>query len=666
MTKQEAKIRVEKLKKEIEHHRYLYHVLDRQEITDAALDSLKHELTQLEEQYPEFLTDDSPTQRVGGAPLDEFVKAPHQVPMLSLNDVFSETEVTAWYERIKKLIPDTHLTFFGELKIDGLALSLRYEKGVLIRASTRGNGIVGEDVTQNAKTIDAIPLRLQHIPDDAPSVIEVRGEAYMPKKVFEALNRHNVKNGIPKFANPRNAAAGAIRQLDPKVTSSRHLSFLAYDCVTDIGAKLHSEVHEMLTKFGFDSGKYNTYCATLADVERYHAKIHEQRSKLPFWADGIVVSVNELRLFKQLGVVGKAPRGAIAYKYPAEQATTIVEAIEVQIGRTGALTPVAHLQAVAVAGSTVSRATLHNADEIKRLGLKIGDTVIVEKAGDIIPDVVGVLRNLRTGKEKEFVMPKKCPVCGSSVVQKPGEVQHYCTNKSCFAQQQQQLEHFVSKPAFNIDGLGPKILEQLTHADLIKDSADIFSLTQEDLKPLERFAEKSAENLVTSIQASKHISLPRFLFALGIRHVGEQTARALASTLRTREKIQKATFEELEKIPDVGSVVAKSIEDFFKSVTAKKLIEKLRRAGVVIEAERRPRALGKLSGKRIVVTGTLSTLSREEAKEAIREAGGEWTSSVSRVTDYVVAGENPGSKFDKAKALGISILSEDEFKALLK
>jgi DNA ligase (NAD+) len=488
----------------------------------------------------------------------------------------------------------------------------------------------------------------------------------MSKKVLEELNERQAKNNLPVFANPRNAAAGSVRQLDPKITASRKLSFMAYDLVTGLGQQTHQQAHELMTRMGFRSGEHNQHCPNVADVEKYHEKIGKIRAKFPYWTDGIVINVNDLELFKQLGVVGKAPRGALAYKYPAEQATTIVEDIQVQVGRTGALTPVAHLQPVKVAGSTVARATLHNIDEIERLGVRIGDTVIVQKAGDVIPDIVQVLPSMRTGKERHFKMPDKCPVCGSRVERRPGEVAYYCTNKHCYAQQQEGLSHFVSKAAFNIDGLGPKILEQLARADLVKNSADLFDLKESDLEPLERFAEKSAENLTSAIQAAKKVTLARFVYALGIRHVGEETAIDLAQHFGTVEKIIHASPDEFNAIRDIGGVVAKSLYDYFRDAKNVSLVKKLLQRGVSIEPQKTLSRRTPLTGKKIVVTGTLESMSRDEAKAKIRAAGGDWVSSVSKNTDYVVVGAEPGSKADKAKKLGVTVLDEPGFLKLLK
>jgi len=667
MTKAEAKTRVAKLREQIDHYRYQYHVLDRSEISDAAQDSLKHELQELEAQFPEFVTPDSPSQRVGGQPLAKFQKAPHQAPMLSLNDVFAFEEVEDWQKRIAKLLPPgPKPSYFAELKVDGLALSLTYRNGVLVRAATRGDGRVGEDVTMNARTIEAIPLRLRHVPQTLPNEIEVRGEAYMPKREFDRLNAEAKRRGDEPFANPRNAAAGAIRQLNPKITASRKLSFLAYDLVTDVGVQTHEAVHTLLANLGFQSGKHNRLCRTLAEVETYHADIEKLRARLPFWIDGNVIGVNELVTFKQLGVIGKTPRGAIAYKFPAEQATTVVEDIQVQVGRTGALTPVAHLRPTLVAGSTVSRATLHNLDEIKRLDVRIGDTVILEKAGDVIPDVVQVLPKFRTGKERKFAMPKSCPACSSPVQHPVGEVAYYCSNKHCFAQRMEELQHFVSKNALNIDGLGPKILEQLWNADLLRSPADLFDLTEKDLAPLERFAEKSAANLVASIQAVRQgVDLWRFINALGIRHVGEQTSHDLAEHFGTFAKIRSATQEQLLAVSDVGVTVAQSLRAYFADREAQKHLDQLLNR-ITVRAEARQRSQGPLSGKSVVVTGSLTNFSREEAKEAIRKASGKWVSSVSKQTDLVVVGEDPGSKAVKAKQLGVRILDEAGFRKLLQ
>ena len=663
----EVRQRLDKLKKEINHHRYLYHVLDKQEISDAALDSLKHELDKLEKEYPELITSDSPTQRVSGQALDKFTKVTHQTRMVSLTDAFSFSEIEDWEKRNQKLILENQkLDYYAELKMDGLAMSLIYRDGKLIKGVTRGDGKIGEDVTSNIRTIEAIPLNLKtdKLKQNIKSEVEVRGEVYMLKSVFEKLNKQQEKNNLPKFANPRNAAAGSIRQLDAKVAAERQLSFIAYDLVTDLGQSTHQESHELLEKIGFRSGMlHNKYCKSIKEVQDHFENIGNLRSKLYFWTDGVVVNINNIDIYKKLGIVGKAPRGSIAYKYPAEQATTIVEDIQVQVGRTGALTPVAHLKSVQVAGSTVSRATLHNIDEIERLDVRIGDTVIVQKAGDIIPDIVEVLPKLRTGKEKKYKMPANCPVCNSAVSRKEGEVAYYCDDKNCYALQHQAMKHFISKKALNIDGLGPKVLDQLFKADLIKTPADLFDLKIVDLQPLERFADKSAENLVESINNAKEVTLAKFIYALGIRHVGEETAITLAQEYKTLGEIINISLEKLESLYDIGGVVAKSISDYFKIRQNIELIKKLDGYLHIVNPRTNiPEALNpEMRGKKIVVTGVLVSMSREEAKEQIRRAGGKWASSVSKNTDYVVAGDNPGSKIEKAKKMGVKIISEKEF-----
>ncbi|MFH1508737.1 MAG: NAD-dependent DNA ligase LigA [bacterium] len=690
MNKTQARERITKLKQEINHHRYLYHVHDKVEISDAALDSLKHELTQLENKFPKFLTPDSPSLRVGGKALDKFKKVSHSKRMLSLNDVFSEEEFLEWRERIQKLLaPSEKLDYYIEVKMDGLAVTLIYENGIFVQGATRGDGKIGEDVTQNLKTIESIPLQFPLVDlakriselqkkgivsnskfftdikkgKQLPKRLEIRGEVFMTRKVFAQLNKKYKKEGKALLANPRNGSAGSIRQLDPAIARERKLSFMPYDLVTNCGQEKHSEGHELISAFGFLRNKENSFAKDAKEVFTAIKNISQKRDKLSYQSDGVVININNLQIYKKLGVVGKAPRGAIAFKFPAEQATTVVEDIEVNIGRTGAVTPLAHLQPVQVAGTTVSRATLHNEDEIKRLGLKIGDTVIIQKAGDIIPDIVKVLVNLRTGKEKTFQMPKKCPVCGSGVERSEGEVAHYCTNKDCFGKSREQLYHFVSKKAFNIDGMGPNIIDQLLEEKVISDASDIFTLKVGDLTPLEKFAEKKAENLLKSIEDSKQISLARFIYALGIRHVGEETAIDLSNNFGSLNRIAKASPEKLEAVSDIGEVVAKSISKYFQNKEHQHLIEKLLQVGVKIEAVKK--VAKKLNGESFVITGTLETLTRDEAKKRVREAGGNISSSVSAKTDYVVVGENPGSKANKARELKVKILSEKEFLKLL-
>ena len=617
LSKEEAKKRIEKLRKEIEYHDYLYYVLNRPEISDAAYDSLKRELIELEKQFPEFVTPDSPTQRVGGPPLEKFEKVTHKVPMLTLNDAMDEEELREWEERIKRLLSPSEikkLDYFAELKMDGLAMSLIYRDGILVKGATRGDGYTGEDVTQNVKTIRAIPLRLrlENLPKKykIPKEIEIRGEVYMSKKAFEKLNEEQRKKGEPLFANPRNAAAGSVRQLDPKITASRELSFYGYQIVTDLGFETHQESHQVMKLLGIPDNPYNRYCKNLEEVIKFHHYIQSIREKLPYDIDGIVVNVNNNRIFEKLGIVGRAPRGAIAYKFPGVEATTKIKDIIVQVGRTGKLTPVAILEPVKVGGVTISRATLHNADEIKRLGVKIGDTVIVRRAGDVIPEVVKVITSLRDGSEKEFKMPKTCPYCGSKVIKKEGEVDYYCSNPNCFAAQRRYLYHFVSKKAFDIEGLGPKIIDQLLEEGLIRDASDIFKLKKGDLIPLERFAEKSAQNLIDAIEKSKEIPLARFIYALGIRHVGEETANLLATRFGSIENLKKASLEELKEIPDIGEIVAESIYSWFHDKKNLQFIQKLLDAGVKILPPKKIKT--KLKGKTFVFTGALKSMTRDE------------------------------------------------------
>ncbi|HBX16187.1 MAG TPA: NAD-dependent DNA ligase LigA [Candidatus Magasanikbacteria bacterium] len=696
MTHSEAAERVVKLKKEIERHRYLYHVLDKQEISDAALDSLKHELLKLEIEFPDLTTSDSPTQRVGGEPLAEFLKVKHSSPMLSIEDVFGFEEIEDWLTRVQKLIPSAKFDFYAEIKMDGLAVSLIYKKGVLDAGSTRGDGNIGENVTQNLKTIEAVPLKI-HEPSEKeitdflhwrkqssqefhenklrdflknPAELEARGECFMPKKAFEMINKEQGEKGEPLFANPRNAGAGAIRQLDSTVTASRHLDFYAYALMTDLGQTTHEQAHKLLKLFGFKTNPYNKHCVDLGEIEKFHKFIMKERAKLPYWTDGVVVVINDNRNFDKLGVAGKAPRGMIAYKFPAEQATTVVEKVEWQVGRTGALTPVATMKPALIGGTTVTHATLHNLDEIERLGLKIGDTVIVAKAGDIIPKVLEVLPRLRTGKEKIIHPPNKCPICNADVKKEKsatGEsVALFCSNKNCFAQEKEKMIHFVSRKAFDIDGLGEKIVEQLLNVGLIATPADIFTLKQGDLKPLERFAEKSAENLIAAIEKSKNIILSKFLYAFGIIHVGEQTAIDLANHFGSLEKIKDAELEKINGIPNIGEVVAKSVWDWFHSAKNLKLIDELIKNRVKIKNPAKISGAGKLKGLSFVFTGELDSMSRETAKEKVRALGGETPASVSKNTSFVVAGASPGSKYDKAKKIGVKVVDENEFLEIIK
>ncbi|MCL4391717.1 NAD-dependent DNA ligase LigA [Patescibacteria group bacterium] len=709
LTKEEAKRRIEKLKKEINRYRYAYHVLDKELISADALDSLKKELFDLEHEFPEFVTPDSPTQRVEGKPLKAFKKVPHERPMISFDDSFSEEDMKEWLLRLEnflgKDITEAHEAlrekpyrkgdrkpplFYDELKIDGLAIELVYERGVLTQGSTRGNGLIGEDVTQNLKTIEAIPLNLLP-PDEVaenlkkmgidpkpytlyPRRLVVRGEAFITKQEFERINREQAKNGGKLYANPRNIAAGSIRQLDPAVTASRKLDSFQYALFTDIGQKFHEEEHLLLKAFGFKTNPHNKPVNSLKEIFEFRDYWADHRGEIPYEIDGTVVVVNSNRIFDAAGVAGKAPRGAMAYKFSPKEATTKVLDIVVQVGRTGVLTPVAVMEPVNVGGVTITHATLHNEDEVGRLDLRIGDTVVVSRAGDVIPQVTEVLRHLRTGHERRFKMPERCPVDGGNV-QKIGALTK-CMNPDCGAKHRESLYHFVSRAAFDIRGLGPKILDTFMDEGLIADAADIFELKEGDIEALPRFGEKSAENIVREVGEKKKVVLSRFLYALGILHVGEETASLLAQAIsKSKFQISKPinvgeaaksfSLEELQALPDIGPIVAKSIYDWFRSAKNKKLMEKLEKAGVEIEHQKRAAQAERLKGKTFVLTGTLSSMSRDEAKDKIRERGGDVSETVSKTTTSVVVGENPGSKYDKAKKLGVRILNEEEFRELI-
>lgn len=670
VNKKEAKERIGHLKKVINKHRFEYHVLDKLTISEAALDSLKKELFDLEQQFPDLVTSDSPTQRVGGQPLKEFVKAPHEKPMLSFNDAFSEQDFKDWFKRLENYLGRVvQPRFYCELKIDGLAIELTYQDGVLVRGATRGDGLIGEDVTQNLKTVEAVPLTLENKP---PKHLVVRGEVFLSKKEFERINEELVREKRAVYANPRNLAAGAIRQLDPKITAGRKLDSYQYDIINEV-EDFHSDEHETLKRWGFKINSHNRVCEGLEEVLKFHKHWDEHRDQLPYEIDGVVVIVDLNRDFEAGGVVGKAPRAAIAYKFSPKEVTTTVEDIKVQVGRTGTLTPVAKLKPVEVGGITISNATLHNYDEIKRLGLKIGDTVIVSRAGDVIPQVTKVLKELRTGKEKEFHMPTKCPVDGSRVIK--NGVAYRCSNKECGAVQKEFLYHFVSRSAFNIEGLGPKIIDRFLDEGLVINAADIFTLQKGDIVALERFGEKSAENIVEEIEVRKKIVLSRFIYSLGILHVGEETAAALSRAIFnyqlpiTKPKdvlriFQDLTLEDLQQIKDIGPIVAKSIYDWFREKRHVKLIEDLDRVGIGFETFKK--ASTKLAGQSFVLTGTLETISRDEAKEKIRALGGDISESVSKKTSYLVAGEEPGSKLEKAQQLGVKIIDEKELLTFLK
>lgn len=680
--------RVTRLRTVINDLRYRYHVLDDPTVTDSDYDSLMRELVGYETEYPELLTPDSPSQRVGGKPLAKFSQIHHEIPMLSLTDAFNEEEMEQWENRMKRIVPKGDYTYYAEVKMDGLAISLVYRDGILETGATRGDGYVGEDVTQNIRTIQAIPLRLRETSETKPYLhgrLEVRGEIYMPKQAFDALNQDRASQNLPLFANPRNAAAGAVRQLDPKITASRNLTFMAYQVILPIehrtNLQTHHEEHDLAEKLGFPSNKYNRLCPDLKTVITYWNEFEKKRPALPYQIDGLVVGVDNNRLKQELGIVGKSPRGMVALKWPAEETTTVIEDIIIQVGRTGALTPVAHLRPVEVAGSTVSRATLHNQDEIERKDIRIGDTVVVRKAGDVIPEVVKVITELRPKNSKPFHMPTECPVCGNPVTRRPGEAVSRCSNTSCFSVQRRQLEHFVSRAAFDMEGLGPKILDRFIDEGLIKDFADLFDLQAGDIAGLERFGEKSAENIIQTIHSHKTLPLARFLYALGIRNVGTETARDLSAFLADRitahelteadaqtfpSLLASITLEEWNSIPAIGPVVAQHIYDYFHNNTHLTFIANLLTKGVTITipTERKQTKEG-ITGKSFVFTGTLHSMTRDEAKEKARSYGAEISESVSKKTDYVVVGDEPGSKYEKAQQLGVTILNEAAYRKLI-
>lgn len=691
MDKDDTKNRIKKLTSEINRLRYEYHVLDKPELTDEVYDSLTQELKTLEEKYPESRLPDSPIGRIGSRPLSKFQKVKHAVRQWSYDDVFGFLELGKWEEKIRRMIEkisslkDEKLEYVAEIKIDGLKIILTYENGKLVQGTTRGDGIIGEDVTQNIKTIYSVPLKLEF-----PVSCIVVGECWLAKGELARINAQRKKRGEALFANSRNAAAGSIRQLDPKVAASRKLDSFIYDIDhlsenSDIRLP-ESQIEELklLEKLGFNVNKERRLCRNVNEVEKFYQEWSDKKSLEDYGIDGIVIKINSRVIQEALGYTGKSPRFGVAYKFPAEKVTTVVEDIKVQVGRTGALTPVAHLRPVVVAGSTVSRATLHNEDEIKRLGIKIGDTIVIQKAGDVIPEVVEVLVGLREGKEKIFHMPKTCPICGGKAQRKIGEVATYCLNPKCYAVEREKIIHFVSKKGFNIDGMGEKIVEQLMEEGLISNMAEIFDLTKGDLEPLERFAEKSAENLLTAIEQSKKIALEKFLFALGIRFVGEETA---VLVMRNAERITQKKIKSLEdiikyfsrisienwsEIKGIGEKSAESLTGWFSDKENIKLLEKMRALGVEVEIEEAlslsagNQAAKKLEGLTFVLTGELPNFTRDGLKDMIRRAGGDVSNSVSRKTNYVIAGENPGSKYKKAQELGVKIIGEGGFKKLLK
>lgn len=659
---------IERLREAIRRHEELYYVFDNPEISDAEYDKLVEQLQQLEKDHPEFITADSPTQRVGGRPAEGFPEVVHRRPMLSLDNSYNLDELRAFDQRCQRLAEGRPVTYVAELKIDGLSMALHYENKLLLRGVTRGDGRIGEEVTQNARTIRSVPLKLRGNGDSIGNQLEVRGEVFIPRKVFEHINNEREEQGEPKFANPRNAAAGTIRQLDSRIVASRKLDMFAYDLLA--GERKPFESHweslNWLERNGFHVNPLRKLCSSIDEVIEFADAMEAGRDDLDYEIDGLVVKVNSTALQDEFGSTQKAPRWAIAYKYPARQATTRVVDIVVQVGRTGALTPVANLEPVLLAGTTVSRATLHNEDEIKRLGIRVGDWVLIEKGGDVIPKVLKVIESKRSGEEKRFRMPKKCPVCGGEISRAEGEVVARCVAADCSAQLKGRLLHFASRRAMRIEGLGESLVEQLLATGMVRDVGDLYHLTLENVASLDRMARKSASNLLAQIDASKSRDLFNLIYALGIRHVGDRTAGILAQHFGSLEALKYASVEELDAIPEIGLTVAQSVFAWFEDPGNRTLCDRLQEAGVRTKIDQKHQRKDKrFAGKQFVLTGALQQLTHDEARELIESRGGRVTSSVSRKTDYVIAGADAGSKLDKAQALGLKVLDEATFQEML-
>lgn len=664
--------RIQELVSKIQHHDYSYYVLDNPEISDAEYDALFRELQNLENEHPELRLPDSPTLRVGGRPLDEFRKVKHRVPMLSLANALTQEEFLEFDARLRRVLEIStsdsarHLDYYAELKFDGLSVNLTYENGALVSAATRGDGETGEDITQNIRTIRSVPLRLNC--KNPPELIEVRGEAVLPIRDFEKLNEDQAKKGQKLFANPRNAAAGSLRQLDPKVTASRPLTVFCYGMgdVEGIRFDTISEYQDVLKKWGFQVGSYRKNCHGAEAVLKFYQEIEQKRGSLPYEIDGIVVKLNRLSEIDRAGFISRSPRGMVAFKYPPRQETTTIEDIIVQVGRTGALTPVAIVTPVRLGGAIVRRATLHNQDEIDRKDIRIHDRVLIQRAGDVIPEVVKVIDMVRTGKEKKFRLPDHCPVCGSRVERKDGEAVIRCVSRNCIGQLKERIRHLAMIDALNIDGLGEKIIEQLVDEGLVKSYADLFKLSQEQLMQLEGFKEKSSSNLIHAIKSARHPELYRLIFGLGIRHVGERTAKILANYFRNLDPLIHASEEQLQEVHEIGPEVAKSLHHYFKDSQHLHELNELLKYLDIQAPTQRQNGSSSLAGKTFVLTGTLPNLSRSDATRMIEEMGAKVASSVSKKTHFVVAGAEAGSKLDKARELGVTIIDETELLNLLQ
>ncbi|MCD6334059.1 MAG: NAD-dependent DNA ligase LigA [Candidatus Latescibacteria bacterium] len=666
--KNEIQKRIESLRAQIRTHNYRYYVLDNPEIPDAQYDRLMRELEALEAAHPEMVTGDSPTQRVGAEPVEAFGTVEHAIPMLSLENAFSEEEVREFDARVKRLLgTEEDVAYVAEPKFDGLAVEMVYEQGRFVLGSTRGDGFVGEDVTRNLRTIRSIPLVLR-TEEAVPQRLEVRGEVILGIEAFESLNRRREKEGLPAFANPRNAAAGSLRQLDPRITARRPLDIFCYAVgrVDGRSFERHAEALDALKRWGLKVNSNVRPCANVEEALAYYADTEAMRETLDYEIDGVVLKVDRFDLQRALGEKSRSPRWAVAYKFPPRQETTVIRDIVVQVGRTGALTPVAIMEPVRVAGVEVRRATLHNQEEMDRKDVRIGDTVIVQRAGDVIPEVVRAIPSMRTGKERRFVIPDRCPVCGAEVLKSEDEAVYRCTGLSCPAQLKERVRHFASKGAMDIDGLGDKLVAQLVDQGLVRDVADLYYLSKEDLAGLDRMADKSAQNLLDALEASKLRSSSRLLFALGIRHVGEHIAEVLIDAFHTIDRLAEASEEDLVAVYEIGPEVAKSVVMFFGQEENRNVIEKLKAAGVRFESEEKQVVSEPhLKGKTFVFTGALSSFTRDEVQEIVKRLGARATSSVSKKTDYVVAGENAGSKLEKARGLGVTVLSEEAFKELV-
>jgi DNA ligase (NAD+) len=663
-----AKHRIEELRKIINYHNYRYYVLDSPEISDAEYDELMRELRQLEVQYPELVTPDSPTQRIGAPPVEAFGVVEHPQPLLSLANAFSYEDLAAWHKRASNLLGGSQFDIVCEPKIDGLAVALTYVDGLLVTGATRGDGYRGENITQNLRTVRSVPLSVSR---EAPPRFEVRGEVYLPKAGFKKLNEERAKEGLPLFANPRNAAAGSVRQLDSNITARRPLDIFVYGLGWAEGKAVpdtHWEIMQYLKSLGFKINLNIALCHTLEETEEYYQRLVEAREEFPYEADGMVVKVNSIALQQELGTVAHEPRWAIAYKFPAVQGTTKLIDIGINVGRTGSLNPYAILEPVRIGGVVISSAALHNEEDIHRKDIRIGDWVVVQRAGEVIPEIVEPIVSRRTGKEKLFSMPSRCPVCGSEVIKPDGEAMHRCTNTACPSQALERIKHFVSRGAMDIEGVGEKLCQALFQAGLVKDAADLYYLTKEQLLTLERMADKSASNVLNSIAESKNRSLARIIFALGIPHVGEQYAELLAEHFDSLDDLAKASEEDLLSIPSIGPKITESILTFFRQKGNRQIIEKLRKAGVRLEREKVKEARSEespLAGLEFVLTGKLESLSRSEAEAKIKALGGKAGSDVTRKTSYVVVGADPGSKLAKAEKLGTKTLSEGELLELL-